>query len=130
MNYDGMEQAAASPSVLPKPLILGALALAAVAVTVVIAVVIGNKNSGKTTVTTDDSTKKYEFKIPDTVTIGSETIDTGTDFIELTDANLTNISDLSYCQESVSQQQPDHRHLSPIRLPHYSDARFVRQPDF
>ena len=92
----GFKAPSVATSLLGKPVLLGSFAVAAILVTVVIFAVIsaGKKERIPAVPGTD---KKYEYNIPDTVTIGGVEINTDSDYIELSEKNITDIGDLSYC---------------------------------
>ena len=92
----GFKSPAVSSSLLGKPMILGVFAVSAALITIVIFAVVARGNKPKTTDDTGTESK-YEYKIPDTVTIGGTVINTDADYIELAEMNLTDIKDLSHC---------------------------------
>ena len=92
----GFNAPAISTSLLGKPMIIGVFAVAAVLVTIIIFAVV-SRGEKKLPDTDTEPAKKYEYNIPDTVTIGGTEINTDSDYIELAEMNITDIGDLSYC---------------------------------
>ena len=95
-SQHGSPSLAIAPGILTKPMIIAIFAVAAVIITVIIfSVVSGGKKNNPTGVS--GGNKKYEYNIPDSITIGGTKINTDSDYIELAEMNITDISDLSYC---------------------------------
>ena len=92
----GFKAPAIPSSLTGKPMLLAVFAVAAVLITVLIFAVVSRGEKSPASAGSGKATK-YEYKIPDTVTVGGTVIQTDSDCVELAELNISDISDLSYC---------------------------------
>lgn len=84
------------PGILGKPMMIGIFAVSAIIITIIIFSVLSGGNKENSSNISGGKTN-YEYSIPDSITIGQTKINTDSDYIELAEMNITDISDLSYC---------------------------------
>ena len=118
INYkgDAVSPSSAPSGILGKPLLLLGFAGAALAVTVILFFVVSAIGKSGSSSAATKNKSNYEFKVPDSVTIGGTKIKTDTDYIDLAEMNLNEINDLSYCLliNSLFINQNQISDLSPI----------------